>query len=878
MVLVASSLSVAPARAAGDPAARLGLRRGTGACAGLYEFAAAPASDHTCTHGPDLWEGAAAYGAGFEHEGEAPSRIPCYSNGPYVRVIYGYEGDNLLDAAGARARRPLIREAIAWVDEIFRRAASKGDTRHVRWKTTSKCNLVITPFRTDVDDDVFTLRARAISAGKLSSSEKGLMFIDRDDGCWGFGELRRDDRASQTNPNNYGSMAARVQGGCWLDGPQSVVGGFIAAHELLHTLGAVQRSAPNATPYAHCRDESDVMCYVDGPGVTLKQVCENTYPEQIDCRRNDYFNTDPRNGSYLDTHWNTARSRFLARSGPPRWDRLTRPRVRLDGLSDGETVAGTLAVRATASVPGDATVQQVTFEVNGSVLATDTTAPFEATIETDPARGGYPNGTALRVIATARDTFWRAGVRSVRVTVGNPTARLTDPGSYEEVTGDPTWAAVAEAGDGRTIAQVELLANGTTVATDTTAPFGGTFDTAALFEGTNSLVARATDSEGIVRQSATREIVVGRPEATLLFPPPFEQVLASGPVTLAAEAGSPVGVARVDFLVDGTIVGSDGSAPYSIAWDPSGAAQGSHSVVARAVDASGATADSADSTILVTSQAASVQVTAPGDGSTVSGDATLQATVSGASADSVDFYVDGSYAGSSSAPFQVAWDSRNLPNGPHVVWARASLSGGGGADSGGTLVTVGNPQATVTLDGVSQGATVTGTRALEATVTLPAGHAVSSVAFEANGYQMGASFGAPFEVSWDSTRLGDGPAIVRATASVSNGVSFEEYTVEAAVTVDVENLRARVTEPDAGEVVSDPTRLRARAFVDAEATIDWVRFYVDGDFVGRDATSPYAVRFDPRDVARGAHEVRAKLIARDGRARWSGPVSFGVAR
>ena len=53
----------------------------------------------------------------------------------------------------------------------------------------------------------------------------------------------------------YASVSA--MGGCWIAG--------VAAHELGHTLGAVNNNAPNASGYGHCTDEWDVMCYQDGP-------------------------------------------------------------------------------------------------------------------------------------------------------------------------------------------------------------------------------------------------------------------------------------------------------------------------------------------------------------------------------------------------------------------------------------------------------------------------------------------------------------------------------------------------------------------------------------------------------------------------------------
>jgi len=99
-------------------------------------------------------------------------------------------------------------------------------------------------------------------------------------------------------------MFARIDRGCWR--------ALSALHELLHTLGAVQDDTPNMSGFGHCVDEWDVMCYADGPGVTMRIACADRQLNQaVDCNHDDYFSTAPPAGSYLATHWNTARSSFL---------------------------------------------------------------------------------------------------------------------------------------------------------------------------------------------------------------------------------------------------------------------------------------------------------------------------------------------------------------------------------------------------------------------------------------------------------------------------------------------------------------------------------------------------------------------------------------
>lgn len=88
------------------------------------------------------------------------------------------------------------------------------------------------------------------------------------------------------------------------------------------------------------------------------------------------------------------------------------------------------------------------------------------------------------------------------------------------------------------------------------------------------------------------------PTATLTSP--ANGAAVSGIVTLAAIASDDIGVARVDFLLDGALLGSDATAPYSHAWDSSGTSNGAHVLSARAVDLAGNTGTSSPVNVTVT--------------------------------------------------------------------------------------------------------------------------------------------------------------------------------------------------------------------------------------------------------------------------------------
>jgi hypothetical protein len=71
-------------------------------------------------------------------------------------------------------------------------------------------------------------------------------------------------------------------------------------------------------------------------------------------------------------------------------------------------------------------------------------------------------------------------------------------------------------------------------------------------------------------------------------------------VTLNSDAKAGAGITRVEYLVDGTVVGTSTATPYSFAWDTSTIADGAHTVTARLTDAANAVATSTATNVTVT--------------------------------------------------------------------------------------------------------------------------------------------------------------------------------------------------------------------------------------------------------------------------------------
>ncbi|WP_117211068.1 ricin-type beta-trefoil lectin domain protein [Allorhizocola rhizosphaerae] len=289
----------------------------TGPCAGGYQVMGIDFV--MCTHGPD----APPPGSGLDVKRPVPLTAAT-ADGPQLQAVC--EGDGVsgkrvevLYIHGSTNRYSQVVEQLRslaeQVDTIYYESAREtGGERRVRY-VTETVNGACRPVVRDVQISDSALNANdwapllnaVRAAGYTRTDRKYLQFTESRVYC-GIGGFAGDTSKSDNNRSNSGPEYARADAGCWSAG--------VAAHELGHTLGAVNNNAPNASGYAHCEDEWDVMCYKDHANTVIRTVCtDRAHDNRLDCGHDDYYHTNPPAGSYLAQYYNVADNHFLIR-GP----------------------------------------------------------------------------------------------------------------------------------------------------------------------------------------------------------------------------------------------------------------------------------------------------------------------------------------------------------------------------------------------------------------------------------------------------------------------------------------------------------------------------------------------------------------------------------
>ncbi len=374
----------------------------------------------------------------------------------------------------------------------------------------------------------------------------------------------------------------------------------------------------------------------------------------------------------------------------------TAPTAQLTAPTAGSTVSGSVDVAANAG--DNVGVTGVQFKLDGANLGSeDTSAPYGATWSTTTSTNATHTLTAV-----ARDAAGNTTTTGATVTVSNSTTTPPPPPPSSEW----TFCAQEHARCVFTGTKEVRYGIGTTYATKTATdgidcnnqvfgdPAPGA-DKHCDYRDTSAAPSPPPPSSSPPSPDTTA------PSAQLTAPSAGSTV--SGSVNVTANASDNVGVAGVQFKLDGANLGSeDTSAPYALPWNSAAASNAQHTLTAVARDAAGNRTTTASVAVTVSNTASpppadttapTTQLTAPTGGSTVSNSVNVTANASdNVGVAGVQFKVDGTNLGAedTSAPYGVTWDTKSASNAQHTLTAVARDAAGNRTTAANVTVTVNN--------------------------------------------------------------------------------------------------------------------------------------------------------------------------------------------
>ncbi|MDH3894827.1 MAG: S8 family serine peptidase [Chromatiales bacterium] len=180
-----------------------------------------------------------------------------------------------------------------------------------------------------------------------------------------------------------------------------------------------------------------------------------------------------------------------------------------------------------------------------------------------------------------------------------PVVAVANPGANSEVSG--LVPVDINASDNFGVEKVDLLVDGLTVATDTTAPFQFSWDSVDHADGEAKISARAVDVHGNRSESArvTVNVMNGGEQIDDTVAPsvriesPGQGATVSGNVSLRAAATDEIGVTMLSITINGQTRCAGDAPTLSCSWNTRKLAAGTYTIGATAKDAAGNTGTTA---------------------------------------------------------------------------------------------------------------------------------------------------------------------------------------------------------------------------------------------------------------------------------------------
>ncbi|WP_257449822.1 Ig-like domain-containing protein [Archangium lipolyticum] len=426
---------------------------------------------------------------------------------------------------------------------------------------------------------------------------------------------------------------------------------------------------------------------------------------------------------------------------------------------------------------------------------------------------------------------------------GDPTVAITAPSNNVYAVG--MLSVTATAADDQAVERVEFYADGTLLGTDTSAPYETSWNPAGVADGAHALTAKAYDSGGRVGTSAAVVVNVDTtpPDAALTSPAP--ESFLKGTVVLAASASDNLAISKVEFYLDGSLLGTDTSAPYTLSWYSLYATDGAHTFTVKAFDGAGNARTSGGVGVIIDNNAPTTSISAPAANALVGGTVQVSATASDTHAVAkVELYADGTLIGTdTSTPYAVSWNSTAVADGSHTLTAKAYDTAGNVRTSSGRVVNTDNTPPDAALTSPAQGMVLRGSVALEATAS--DNQTVSRVEFYDGATLLGTSYAPPYAMSG---YLADGAHTL--TVKAHDSVGNVRTSGGVGVMVDNTAPTTALSAPAANALIRGTVQVSATA--SDNLGVARVELYAGSTLLGTATTAPYAVSWDTTAGANGA--------------------------
>ena len=281
------------------------------------------------------------------------------------------------------------------------------------------------------------------------------------------------------------------------------------------------------------------------------------------------------------------------------------PTVSITSPTDNATLSGSVNLVAAAS--DNVAVATVEYKLNDTSLGS-------AVKNNNVWQLGFnslsvSNGSfALKAIAC--DQAGNCTTASNTVIISNtlpdltpPTVNITSPSDGQTVSGAITFSA--NVSDNVKVASTSFYIDNTLLNTKTIQPYSTQFNTLSYTNGPHQLKVVASDGQNSADQTISVNIDNGdqtdteKPQVTITAPSTNPYTWVSGDLTITALATDNVGVVKIEFYIDDSLVATDNSTSLARRWVSRGTPAGTYTLKAKAYDAAG---NSAETSVAISKQ------------------------------------------------------------------------------------------------------------------------------------------------------------------------------------------------------------------------------------------------------------------------------------